>query len=89
MPCCGDCQQVKQQVQNREGYQIIDITASTNNLKEFLALRDHLAVFDEIKKAGKIGIPCFVFEDGYVSLNKEEANLYDDSSSFGCGQGKC
>jgi len=90
MPSCKDCQIVKQQIEGKEGYQVIDITASTANLKEFLKIRDHSEVFDEIRKAGKIGIPCFVFEDGYVSLNKEDANLYDEAvAHFGCENGNC
>jgi Glutaredoxin-related protein len=34
------------------------------NLKKFLKLRDNRPEFDEIKKAGKVGIPCIVINDG-------------------------
>ena len=33
-------------------------------LKQFLKLRDHLPVFDEIKAEGRVGIPALVPEDG-------------------------
>ena len=32
--------------------------------------------FDEAKKAGAAGIPCFVLEDGTVTLTPEEAGLH-------------
>lgn len=34
------------------------------NLKKFLKLRDTRKEFDEIKRLGKIGIPCIVINDG-------------------------
>jgi len=34
------------------------------NLKKFLHYRDTRKEFDEIKKAGRVGIPCFVLNDG-------------------------
>lgn len=42
----------------------LDITESMLNLKKFLKLRDNRPEFDEIKKAGKVGIPCIVINDG-------------------------
>ena len=42
-------------------------------LKAFLQLSDHEPVFDAVKSEGKIGIPCFVKEDGTVTLSLEEA----------------
>ncbi|MGN0975358.1 MAG: barstar family protein [Gemmiger sp.] len=46
----------------------VDITASTDNLRAFLALRDRHPAFDAVKAEGRIGIPAFVFPDGSVTL---------------------
>ena len=54
---------------------MIDIGKHVLNLKEFLKLRDTNAVFDEAKKIGAAGIPCFVLEDGTVTLTPEDAGL--------------
>ena len=35
-------------------------------------MRDNNAVFDDAKKYGYAGIPCFVLEDGTVTLSPEE-----------------
>ncbi len=34
------------------------------HLKKFLKIRDNRPEFDEIKKAGKVGLPCIVINDG-------------------------
>lgn len=39
-------------------------------------MRDNNAVFDDAKKYGYAGIPCFVLEDGTVTLSPEEAGLH-------------
>ena len=69
---CPDCRECKANF-DAHGikYQMIDINESLRNLKEFLALRDALPVFDEIKAAGGIGIPALVTEDGTVTLDWE------------------
>jgi len=38
-------------------------------LKEFLKLRDENPLFDEIKREGKIGIPCIVWDDGSIHFD--------------------
>ena len=45
------------------------------NLKEFTHLRDNNPVFDKAKENGWLGIPCFVKEDGTVTLTAEEVGL--------------
>lgn len=37
-------------------------------LKVFLSLRESEPVFEAVREAGKIGIPCIVREDGSVTL---------------------
>lgn len=75
MSSCPDCSYVEEQVKEDGRYEVIDIGSHVRNLKEFLMLRDCNEVFDEAKKAGAIGIPCFVNEDGTVTLNPEDVGL--------------
>lgn len=71
-PLCPDCVEADKVIKEKDiECEYICITESTANLKEFLALRDMREEFDEIKKAGGIGIPCFVKEDGSISFSLE------------------
>lgn len=84
MKTCPDCVFVDEQVKGNSRYEVIDIGEHVRNLKEFLRLRDNNSVFDEAKKYGYAGIPCFVLEDGRVTLSPEEAGLMsnkDEASS--------
>lgn len=56
-------------------FQIIDISEHVRNLHEFLALRDHRPEFAEAKAEGDIGIPCYVREDGSITLSSAEVGL--------------
>lgn len=75
MPTCPDCTYVEEQVEGNDKYTVIDISRHVKDLKEFLRLRDSNPAFDEAKKNGWVGIPCFVLEDGSVTLIAEEAGL--------------
>lgn len=75
MDTCPDCVYVKEQTKNDDRYKIIDIGQHVRKLKEFLRLCDTSPVFDEAKKNGAAGIPCFVLEDGTVTLVPEDAGL--------------
>lgn len=75
MDSCPDCTFVKEQVKGDDRYETIDIGSHVRKLKEFLRLRDNNPVFDEAKRTGAAGIPCFVLEDGTVTLSPEEAGL--------------
>lgn len=68
MNTCPDCIAVDRQVEGDDRYEVIDIGAHVKYLKEFLRLRDNHAVFDNARKQGYAGIPCFVLEDGTVTL---------------------
>ena len=73
---CADCVELKQWLgehPEKGGWTWVDITESTQNLKDFLAVRDKNHVFDEVRAAGSIGIPCFVMENGEVLLDAEKA----------------
>ena len=76
MESCPDCNYVERQAKDKDGYEIIDIGTHVRNLKEFLRLRDSSPAFDEAKRDGSVGIPCFVLEDGTVTLAPEEAGLH-------------
>lgn len=68
MQTCPDCHNVIEIAKDNPEYQIIDIGAHVRNLKEFLKLRDTTTAFDAAKRYGAIGLPCFVLEDGTVTL---------------------
>ena len=76
MNTCPDCTYVEEQVKGNERYEVIDIGAHVRNLKEFLRLRDKNPVFEATKRAGAVGIPCFVLEDGTLTLSAEDAGLH-------------
>ena len=85
MKSCPDCVAVDEQVKGNNNYEIIDIGEHVRYLKEFLRLRDNSPVFDEAKQMGYAGIPCFVLEDGTITLNPEEAGLKAaDSDATSC-----
>ena len=80
MSTCPDCIAVDKQVEGDNCYEIIDIGSHVKYLKEFLRLRDNNGVFDEARKHGYAGIPCFVLEDGTVTLSPEEAGIQMDEA---------
>ena len=63
MDTCPDCVYVEEQVKGDDRYQVIDIGRHVKDLKA------------AAKQAGAAGIPCFVLEDGTVTLTPEEAGL--------------
>lgn len=75
MPSCPDCSFVERQAEGREGYEVIDIGSHVRLLKEFLRLRDSSPIFDDARRHGRAGIPCFVLDDGRITLVPEEAGL--------------
>lgn len=50
-----------------------DLSASLPDLKEYLALRQGLDIYENVRVAGGIGIPCFILEDGNKTLDLNEA----------------
>ena len=75
METCPDCTYVEEQVKGNANYEVVDIGSHVRNLKEFLRLRDSDPAFDAVKRAGTVGIPCFVLDDGTVTLKPEKAGL--------------
>lgn len=83
MSTCPDCVNIEEQVKGDSRFEMIDIGQHVRNLKEFMRLRDNSPVFDEAKKCGYIGIPCFVLEDGTITLSPEDAGLQSQSEYSG------
>ncbi len=70
---CKDCRDCLEALDDRQiPYTFLDITGELAHLKAFLAIRDGEPLFDAVRQAGKIGIPCIVDEQGKVSLNWKE-----------------
>jgi glutaredoxin-related protein len=69
---CPDCVKCREDLDNAAvEYEYLDFASDLRNLKEFLILREG-PMFEQIRKSGKIGIPCIVLEDGSVKLDWEE-----------------
>ena len=52
-------------------YDYKNISESLLELKAFLKIRDTDPAFIPVKEGGYIGVPCFVREDGSVTLSLE------------------
>ena len=70
---CPDCVKCREDL-DKAGvtYEYLDFADSLLNLKQFLSIRDTYPQFADIRKDGKIGIPCIVNENGTISLTWEE-----------------
>lgn len=86
MKTCPYCEYVDMQVKGDKRFKIIDIGSHVHNLSEFLHLRDNSPVFDHSKAIGDVGIPCFVLEDGTITLDPADVGLkeYDPASGPVC-----
>ena len=59
------CEPAKEYLSNKGvKFVYLDITENMFNLKKFLKFRDNYKEFDEIKKAGRVGLPCIVVNNG-------------------------
>lgn len=72
---CPECSGLYEQVKGDDRFEIIDVGQHILLLKEFLSLRDNDAAFDEARKNGYAGLPCFVLEDGSITFSPEEVGL--------------
>lgn len=84
MNTCPDCIYVEKQIQGDYRYEIIDIGSHVKYLKEFLRIRDNSPVFNEAKKVGAAGIPCFVLEDGLLHSYQKRPDLIQDQLQKEC-----
>ncbi len=72
---CPECSGLYEQVKDDSRFEIVDVGQHILHLKEFLSIRDNDAAFDEARKNGYAGLPCFVLEDGTVTFSPEEVGL--------------
>ena len=79
---CPYCEFIKPQLD--ENYVYIDIGESPKNLMEFLGLRDNDPAFVRCKQEEDLGVPCFLKEDGTVSLKPEDFGLIEYSGKSEC-----
>ena len=70
---CKDCVACREAFDREDVlYEFKDFAADIMNLKEFLAIRDKNAQFEQVKASGSIGVPCIVASDGTVTLDWEQ-----------------
>lgn len=77
MKTCPYCEYVDKQVEGDDRFKVIDIGTDIRYMHEFIHLRDTNPVFDHSKAIGDVGIPCFVLEDGTVTLKPEDVGLVE------------
>ena len=75
MKTCPYCAHVMKQVVGNPHFKVIDIGEDVHDMKEFLKLRDNNPAFDEKKATGDVCIPCYVREDGSVTLSSKDVGL--------------
>ena len=75
MKTCPYCAHVMKQVVGNPHFKVIDIGEDVHYMKEFLKLRDNNPAFDEEKATGDVCIPCYVCEDGSVTLSSKDVGL--------------
>lgn len=67
---CPDCVECRKELDSAGvQYEYLDFADSLLNLKEFLSIRDSMPQFENIKREGKIGIPCIIDEKGNAYLD--------------------
>ena len=84
MPSCPYCAYIEKQIAGNPDFQYIDIGKNVHDLHVFLDLRDHNPVFDPYKAIGDVGIPCFVLEDGTITLEPKDVGLRSLSEAGAC-----
>ena len=75
MSTCPDCKRIENQIKDNPNYNVIDIGAHVRNLQAFLQLRDNNPTLAAARQMGFVGIPCFVLENGTVTLSTLEAGI--------------
>lgn len=53
-------------------YKYLSFSDSIMNLRKFLKYRDEEPMFEEVKAAGRVGLPFFQLEDGTLTFSLEE-----------------
>ena len=84
METCPYCDYIKPQIEGNPDFVYFDIGKNVKYMHAFLELRDHCEAFAPYKEEGDIGIPCFVKEDGTVTLEPSEVGLHSLSEAKAC-----
>lgn len=70
---CKDCRECLEAFREAGiAHEFCEFERDLTFLKEFLKLRDGSALFDAVRAAGGIGIPCILREDGSITLDWED-----------------
>lgn len=85
MKTCPYCEYVEKQVAGDNRFQVIDISTHVHKLAEFLKLRDNNPAFEEVRRTGDVGVPCYVKEDGTVTLSSADVGLEPMPEGPACG----
>ena len=73
MRICPDCVACLEALdQAGIAYEFLDFNQATQHLKDFLKLRQDSPLFDPVRAAGTIGIPCVQREDGSITLDWQD-----------------
>lgn len=75
MSTCQDYIYLHDQLLNNPKFEVREISEHVKILKEFIRLRDTDPAFNEVRRQGLVGVPCFVKEDGSVTLVPEDVGL--------------
>ena len=84
MPSCPYCEYILQQIEGNDNFLFIDIGKDIHDMHAFLELRDHREEFKPYKEIGDVGVPCFIKEDGSITLEPKEVGLKSLSDAT-CG----
>lgn len=85
---CSDCKKLMAEFEKdpddleKLDWEVINITESMANLKRFLAYRDSLKQFEQLRKDGRVGIPALVIRKGEEVIFHFEHKLKDVSNKF-------
>lgn len=71
---CIKCENAEKQLKEAGiQFDYVDFTNSIMDLKEFVTFRDTHSEFNSVRGTGKVGIPCFVFDDGTITFDLHKA----------------
>ena len=79
---CKDCLAMKLFFEEKGvQYEYVDLTANTKSLRTFLAIRDTIPLYEELRTRGGIGIPLFS-KDGNYSFEINDALLWEGKETI-------
>ena len=77
-------QKTQETTANTASFSGVDRFANLDPAQKNIIAFDSSKAFDEAKRQGAIGIPCFVLEDGTVTLSPEDAGLQPRPAVTSC-----